>query len=140
MPFGEYYYNLDDKGRVVIPPPFRDFVAGGMVLSRGQEGFIYVFPKYRWEEIEAKLRGAPLLDYERQSLIRWLYMPAHFTKMDRSGRILIPPQLRKYAGLKDEVVVLGGPDRLEIWDSERWQRWIRQPPPISREQLREIGI
>ena len=52
MPFGEYQYSLDDKGRVVIPAPFRDFVEDGLVLTRGMEGCLYVFPLDRWKKIE----------------------------------------------------------------------------------------
>ena len=64
MPFGEYQYSLDDKGRVVIPAPFRDFVEDGLVLTRGMEGCLYVFPLDRWKKIEEQLVNLPLTDAE----------------------------------------------------------------------------
>ena len=62
MPFGEYPYTIDDKGRVVIPPAFRDFLDDGMVLTRGMEGCLYVFPSAEWKRIEEALIDLPLND------------------------------------------------------------------------------
>jgi len=142
MPFGEFSYSLDEKGRVVIPPPFRDFVAEGMVLTRGLEGNLYVFPEGIWRAIEEKLERLSLTDPEARRFVRFFYMGAHPARMDRGGRILIPPNLRRFAGLEDAVVVAGAPKRLEIWAEDRWWQEIRQTmanPPIP-EGLKELGL
>ena len=119
MPFGEYQYSLDDKGRVVIPAPFRDFVEDGLVLTRGMEGCLYVFPLDRWKKIEEQLVNLPLTDAEARAFVRFFYSGAHKTRMDSASRVLIPPPLRLFAGLKEggEVVIAGAPGRLEIWKS-----------------------
>jgi len=142
MPFGEYAYTLDDKGRVVIPPAFRDFVADGLVLTRGLEGSIYVFPTDVWRQIEAELEKLPLTDPDARRFVRFFYMGAHKTKLDKGGRVLIPPTLRQFAGLEDSVIVAGAPKRLEIWSEDRWWQEIRQAmanPPIP-ERLKELGL
>ncbi len=142
MPYGEYSYSLDEKGRVVIPPAFRPFVADGMVLTRGLEGGLYVFPVSAWERIEGELEKLPLTDADARRFVRFFYMGAHKTRMDKGGRVLIPPTLRQFAGLDDAVIVAGAPGRLEIWAEDRWWQEIRQAmahPPIP-EALRELGL
>ena len=121
MPFGEYQYSLDDKGRVVIPAPFRDFVEDGLVLTRGMEGCLYVFPLDRWKKIEEQLVNLPLTDAEARAFVRFFYSGAHKTRMDSASRVLIPPPLRLFAGLKEggEVAIAGAPGRPEMWSQER---------------------
>ena len=142
MPFGEYQYSLDDKGRVVIPAPFRDFVEDGLVLTRGMEGCLYVFPLDRWKKIEEQLVNLPLTDAEARAFVRFFYSGEHKTRMDSAYRVLIPPPLRLFAGLKEggEVVIAGAPGRLEIWSQERWLKAIeevldKQPAPEALKGL-----
>ncbi len=142
MPFGEYQYSLDEKGRVVVPAPFREFLGDGLVLTRGMEGCLYAFPLDRWRKIEEQLQGLPLTDREAQPFVRFFYSGAHKTRMDNASRILIPPPLRQFAGLKEggEVVIAGAPGRLEIWSLERWWQAIQavmQNPPAP-EALRGL--
>jgi MraZ protein len=107
MPFGEYQYSLDDKGRVVIPAPFRDFLEDGLVLTRGMEGCLYVFPSDRWRKIEEQLVNLPLTDAEARAFVRFFYSGAHKTRMDNASRVLIPPPLRQFAGLQEGGEVVG---------------------------------
>ncbi|TBH21584.1 division/cell wall cluster transcriptional repressor MraZ [Thermus thermamylovorans] len=142
MPFGEYQYSLDDKGRVVVPAPFRDFLEDGLVLTRGMEGCLYVFPSDRWRKIEEQLVNLPLTDAEARAFVRFFYSGAHKTRMDNASRVLIPPPLRQFAGLEEgsEVVIAGAPGRLEIWSQERWWKAIEaimQSPPAP-EALRGL--
>ena len=128
MPFGEYQYSLDDKGRVVIPAPFRDFVEDGLVLTRGMEGCLYVFPLDRWKKIEEQLVNLPLTDAEARAFVRFFYSGAHKTRMDSPARVLPPPPARLFAVLKEggEVGAAGAPGRLEIWSQERWWKAIEE--------------
>ncbi|MER3537295.1 MAG: cell division/cell wall cluster transcriptional repressor MraZ [Thermus sp.] len=134
MPFGEFQYSLDDKGRVVIPQPFREFLEDGLVLTRGMEGCLYAFPTAAWKKIEEQLIHLPLIDEKARAFVRFFYSGAHKTRMDNASRILIPPPLRQFAGLQEggEVVVAGAPGRLEIWSLERWwqtiQKIMENPP------------
>jgi MraZ protein len=144
VPFGEYPYAIDDKGRVVVPGAFRDFVEDGMVLTRGMEGCLYVFPLTEWKRIEDALVGLPLNDAAARNYVRFFYSGATKLRMDGQGRISIPTTLRAFAGLDGEVLVAGAPSRLEIWDNARWNKAIAtmlEQPPASEalpEALRSL--
>jgi MraZ protein len=142
MPFGEYQYNLDEKGRVVIPQPFRPFIEDGVVITRGLEGCLYMYPLLAWNNIERQLQNVPLIDREAQELVRFLYSGAHKTQMDNASRVTIPPPLRKFAGLEgtNEVIVAGAPTRLELWSEERWWAAITKfvENPTTPEALRGL--
>lgn len=143
MPFGEYQYSLDDKGRVVVPPPFREFVEDGMVVTRGMEGCLYVFPLASWQRIERRLTELPLTDPEARNFVRFFYSGASKAKLDGAGRINVPGTLRMFAGIDGDagsVVVAGAPNRLELWNEERWQHNLNQvqEQPPAPDLLREL--
>ncbi|ADI14717.1 division/cell wall cluster transcriptional repressor MraZ [Truepera radiovictrix] len=140
MPFGEFQYSVDDKGRVIVPPPFREFVEDGMVVTRGMEGCLYVFPLAAWRRIEEKLTNLPLTDHASRNFVRFFYSGAAKAKIDGAGRITIPTTLRTFAGLDGSVVVAGAPNRLEIWNEARWLTNLTevQSQPPAPELLREL--
>lgn len=140
MPFGEYQYNVDDKGRVIIPPAFRDFVADGMIVTRGLDDCLFVFPLTAWERIEQHLTSLPLTDPESRKFVRFFYSGAAKAKLDSAGRITLPQPLRTYARAEASVVVVGAPNRLEIWNEGLWLDGLGavQANPPAPELLREL--
>ena len=120
MPFGEFQYTVDDKGRVIIPPAFRDFVDDGMVVTRGMEGCLYIFPVSNWSQIESTLTELPLTDAPSRNFIRFFYSGASKSKLDNAGRITVPATLRMFAEIEGNVVIAGAPKRLELWNESRW--------------------
>ena len=147
MPFGEFQYSVDDKGRVIVPPPFREFVEDGMVVTRGMEGCLYVFPISAWRRIEERLTELPLTDHEARNFVRFFYSGAAKAKIDSSGRITIPSTLRLFAqvengaeGTSNNVVIAGAPNRLEIWNEHRWMANLTevQSQPPAPSLLREL--
>jgi MraZ protein len=140
VPFGEYRYAVDDKGRVIIPPAFRDFVEDGMVVTRGMEGCLYVFPMSAWSRIEQRLEQLPLTDRDARDFVRFFYSGAAKAKLDASGRVTLPPTLREFAQAQGAVIVAGAPNRLEVWSEERWnanlEHVISEPP--APELLKEL--
>lgn len=140
MPFGEYQYSVDDKGRVIIPPAFRDFVDGGMVITRGLDSCLFVFPMTAWERIEQHLTALPLTDPESRKFVRFFYSGASKAKLDSTGRITLPPLLRTFAQAEGNVVVVGAPNRLEIWNEQRWLEGLEavQDHPPTPELLSEL--
>ncbi len=140
MPFGEYQYNVDDKGRVIVPPAFRDFVADGMVVTRGFDNCLFVFPLTAWERIEQHLTALPLTDPESRKFVRFFYSGAAKAKLDSAGRIMLPAPLRNYASAESSVVVVGAPNRLEIWNEALWLQSLDdvQANPPAPELLREL--
>lgn len=140
MPFGEFQYSVDDKGRVIVPPSFRDFVSDGMIVTRGLEGCLYVFPLTNWNTITNKLTDLPLIDTGSRNFVRFFYSGASKAKIDSAGRITLPATLRNFAKLEGNVVVAGAPNRLEIWNEEKWESNLAavQAEPPAPELLAEL--
>ncbi|MFC6617399.1 division/cell wall cluster transcriptional repressor MraZ [Deinococcus radiophilus] len=143
MPFGEYPYNLDDKGRLVMPPSFREFVEDGLILTRGMEGCLYLFPLSAWRRIEEQLEGLPITDAPARSFVRFFYSGASKGRLDGQSRISVPGPLRQFAALDTQAVVVGAPGRLELWNPERWaeaidQTFTESAPP--NELLRSLVV
>lgn len=140
MPFGEFQYSVDDKGRVIIPPAFREFVEDGMVVTRGMEGCLYLFPLAAWSRIEGRLTELPLTDHDARNFVRFFYSGASKARLDSAGRITLPATLRMFAEVDGSVVVAGAPNRLEIWNESRWLANLSavQSQPPAPDLLREL--
>jgi MraZ protein len=117
---GEYKHSIDDKGRLVLPSKFRDRLADGLVVTKGQEHCLYVFPTDRWEIEVERVNRLPRTDRRNRNYARSFFGAASDQMPDKQGRIQLPPALREFAGLGKDVVVIGVADRLEVWDTEAW--------------------
>lgn len=124
MPYGEFSYSIDDKGRVIIPPQFRDFVEDGMVVTRGLEKCLYIFPLRKWQELEEQLENLPVTDVASRRFTRYFYSGASKAKLDGAGRITLPSTLRNFAELESSVMIAGTPNHLEVWDEALWNTTI----------------
>ncbi len=122
MFLGEYQHSVDEKGRLVMPAKFRRGLADGVVITKGQEHCLYVFPVDRWEDEVVRLNRLPRTNRRNRNYTRSLFGGASDQELDRQGRIQVPASLRSYAGLDKDVVVVGVADRLEIWDAAAWSR------------------
>ncbi|HWL60811.1 MAG TPA: division/cell wall cluster transcriptional repressor MraZ [Microbacteriaceae bacterium] len=123
MLLGTYAPKLDDKGRVILPARFRDELAGGVVITRGQERCLYVFPEREFGGFHERIRQAPVSSKQVRDYTRLLLAGAHQERPDAQHRITIPPALRAYAGLERELTVNGVGSRAEIWDTETWEAY-----------------
>jgi len=122
---GTYEPRLDDKGRLILPAKFRDQMAGGIVLTRGQERCLYAFPRSEFEQIHDQLRQAPLTSKQARDYMRVFLSGATDDVPDRQGRVTIPAILRKYAGLERDLAVIGSGSKVEIWDASAWDDYLR---------------
>ncbi|HEU4527649.1 MAG TPA: division/cell wall cluster transcriptional repressor MraZ [Actinomycetota bacterium] len=120
---GTHRYQLDPKGRVSLPARFRDVFADGAVLTLGQDGCLFCFPRAEWEARSDEVRGLPLSDAEGRAYARMFFGKAEAVELDTQGRLLIPQRLRGEIGIRKEVVVLGVFDRMEIWDKDAHERY-----------------
>jgi MraZ protein len=120
MFLGEYSHSLDDKGRIVMPSKFRVGLAGGLVITKGQERCLYVFGMGTWQDESARVQRLPRTDRRARNFSRSFFASASDQALDRTGRCQIPEALRIYAGLDKDVTVVGVSDRIEIWDTETW--------------------
>lgn len=120
---GTYTPRLDEKGRLFLPAKYRDEVAGGVVMTKGQESCLYVFTRPEFARRAEALQSAPLSAKHARDYSRIFFGSAFDEVPDKNGRVSVPAGLRRYAGLDRDVVVVGANDRLEIWDSAAWEAY-----------------
>jgi MraZ protein len=123
---GTYSPRLDEKGRLILPAKFRDELADGLVLTRGQERCIYVFSQKEFEKVHEQMRAAPISSRQARDYIRVFLSGASDEIPDKQGRVTIPSNLRTYAGLDRELAVIGAGTRAEIWDAEAWNTYLAE--------------
>ncbi len=143
MLLGEYQHNLDNKGRVAIPAKFKERLAPGAIITRGLDNCLFVFASKEWEALAQKLVALPLAQANSRAFVRLMLAGAVDVNLDNQGRILIPDYLRQYADLKKSVVITGLYNRVEIWDSSRWEDYKKKTEGASEEiaeKLGELGI
>lgn len=143
MLLGEYQHNLDTKGRVAVPAKFREKLSAGVIITRGIDNCLFVFARDEWGVLAKKLMALPLAQANSRAFVRLMLAGAMDVALDNQGRILLPDYLRKYADLKKQVVVAGLYNRVEIWDSEKWQEYKKKTENASEEiaeKLGELGI
>lgn len=120
MFLGRYQHSLDAKGRVAIPARYRDEFTDGVVITRGIDRCLSVYPMATWLPLAAKVDALPITDPDARTFRRLVFAEAANLELDSQGRILIPPELRRYANLAHDVYVVGVNTSLEIWNPEQW--------------------
>ncbi len=126
MFLGTHSPRLDEKGRLILPAKYREELADGVVLTKGQERCIYVFGTQEFERMYEQLREASLASRQSRDYIRVFLSGASDELPDKQGRITIPPALRTYAGLDRELAVIGAGTRAEIWDASTWETYLSE--------------
>lgn len=124
MFLGTHSPRLDEKGRIILPAKFREELASGLVLTKGQENCIYVFSAKEFEKVLTQMQDAPLSNMAARDYIRIFLSGASDEVPDKQGRVTIPATLRAYAGLEKELVVIGAGSRAEIWDATAWNEYL----------------
>jgi MraZ protein len=124
MFLGTHNPKLDDKGRLTLPAKFREALAGGLMVTKGQDHCLYVFPRAEFEQMARKVAEAPFTNESVRAYQRYLFAGTDEQQPDSQGRISIASELRRYAGLSKDCVVIGAINRLEIWNAERWQNYL----------------
>ena len=135
---GTYTPKLDEKGRLFLPAKFRDQLAEGLVVTRGQEFCLTVWPMDDFMELTRKAQEAPVTVKGARDYTRFLFAGASEEKPDKQGRITITPMLREYASLDRDVVVIGVMNRIEIWDPARWQQYSAEQETKFSELSEEV--
>jgi MraZ protein len=135
---GTHTPRLDDKGRIALPAKFRPDLEGGLVICKGQDRCLYVFPTAQFAEFTRALSSAPYSDRRVREYARTLFASASPETPDGQGRITVPPMLRGYAGLSKECVVIGANSHIEIWDAASWQAWSERADEAFAEIAEEV--
>ena len=146
---GRFQHTIDPKGRLSIPAKFRDALAhfgdqADQLIVVPNEHALEVHPLEEWQRIEEKLNGQPMFTPEVRQVSRLYMSRAKETSLDGAGRMLLPPDTRKQAGLAREVTLVGGGRRMfEVWDRARFEEYERTQGdslPTLFEKLSAYGV
>lgn len=118
MLMGEYSHTLDAKGRMIFPARLREELGSTFVVTRGLDNCLYVYSLGEWDKLSEKLVAQPFS--KGSKLLRFMFAKAGRVEADKQGRILIPANLRGYASIDKDVIVVGVGNRAEIWDKDKW--------------------
>ena len=143
MFIGEYRHTIDTKKRLALPARFRKQLGKTIVITRGLDNCLVVYPIKEWKIMSDKLGKLPTSQVEARGFARIMLAGAMEVNLDKLGRILIPDYLKKYAHLKKSVVVCGIFNRLEIWDAQRWETYrgkMEKDVGDLAGKLKELGI
>jgi MraZ protein len=121
MFFGEYPYKVDDKSRVPLPPKFRRELRTGMVLTKGMEKCITVYPVAEWKKLSDSLAAKAVSPANLRRLTRAIFGSAFSASFDGQGRIVLPHSLRDYADIGDTAIVVGANNSVEVWSEDEWK-------------------
>lgn len=143
MFIGEYRHTIDDKKRLALPAKFRKELGKKVVITRGFENCLIIYPQKEWQITSDKLGRLPASQFEARSYARIMLAGAMEVELDKLGRILIPEYLKEYADLGKNVVVCGIFNRLEVWNDEKWDGYkgkMEKEVGELANKLKELGI
>ncbi|HVE75074.1 MAG TPA: division/cell wall cluster transcriptional repressor MraZ [Mycobacteriales bacterium] len=139
MFLGTHLPRLDEKGRLFLPARFRDELAGGVVITKGQERCLFVFAGSDFRSLAEQLPGAPVAGKSARDYHRVFFASAFDQIPDKQGRITIPPALRSYAGLERDCALIGTNTRLELWDAATWAAYEAENDQVYAEQEEAVA-
>lgn len=143
MFIGEYAHSIDAKGRLIMPAKFREELGITFIVTKGLDGCLFVYSKNEWAQLEEKLKTLPFTSKDARSFNRFFFAGAIECEVDKQGRILISQNLRDYANLSKDVVIIGVSTRIEIWDKEKWDNYCNDEdvsPDDIAEKMSLLGI
>ncbi|HHY16768.1 MAG TPA: division/cell wall cluster transcriptional repressor MraZ [Firmicutes bacterium] len=119
---GEYLHALDNKGRMALPVRFRESLGPRFIVARGLDKCLFVYPSEEWAQVMDKLKTIPINQKDARNFTRYFLSGATEAEPDKQGRVILPQNLREYAGLSKDVFILGVGSRIEIWDKDSWEK------------------
>jgi MraZ protein len=143
MFIGEYSHSIDPKKRLALPSKFRKELGSKVVITRGLDKCLFVYPLKTWKELAEKLGTLPMGESATRSFVRLMLAGAVDSDVDSQGRVLLPEYLKEYATLDRSVTIAGLFNRLEIWDEKKWNLYRSKAEENTdevAEQLGKLGI
>ena len=140
MFMGEYNHTIDIKGRLIVPTKFREQLGEAFVIAKGNDGCLAIYTNEAWETFMKKIQALPA-NKDIRTYVRAIAGSAVAVEADKQGRVLVPGNLREYAGLDKDVVLAGVIDKIEVWDKDKWnsQTDIDNIDDIA-EEMAELGL
>ena len=145
MFMGEYTHSIDAKGRIILPADFRQELGVTFIITKGFDKCLFLYGQQAWEELAGKLRSLPLSKPEARAVNRFFFSGARTLECDKQRRFLIPANLRNHAqiALKQDVILTGVDNRIEVWSKENWNTYNGEVEPevtAIAASLAELGI
>ncbi len=139
MLIGEYLHTLDSKKRLSLPAKFRKEVGRKVVITRGLDSCLFMYPQKAWQKIAEKLATLPVGQADTRGMSRFILSGAIEAEVDGAGRILLPEYLKEFADLKSRVVLAGVSDRIEIWNEKTWEEYKRRIEKGAAQMAQTLG-
>jgi len=136
MFIGEYRHSLDSKNRLIMPAKFRDELGQVFVMTKGLDNCLFIYSAEEWKIIENKLKSLPMTNKDARAFVRFFFAGATECEIDKQGRVLIPSNLKEFARIDKDVVIIGVSTRLEIWSVDEWNKF-NNDANISYEDVAE---
>lgn len=136
MLIGEYEHSLDVKGRLILPAKIRDDMGEKFIVTKGLDGCLFGFSQTEWANFEEKLKTLPLTNKNARDFVRFFLSGATECEIDKQGRFLIAANLREYANLEKDAVIIGVGTRIEIWNKDKWKTY-NSDENISADEIAE---
>ncbi len=139
MLIGEYLHTLDSKKRLSLPAKFRKEMGRKVVITRGLDACLFMFPLSAWKDIAQKMQKLPIGGADTRGMSRFLLSGAVEVDIDGAGRVLIPDFLKTFADLRSRVVLAGVSDRIEIWNEKTWEEYKRRIEKGADKMAQTLG-
>ena len=136
MLIGEFEHSLDAKGRLIMPAKLREDIGEKFIVTKGLDGCLFGFSQNEWTNFEEKLKTLPLTNKNARDFVRFFLSGATECEIDKQGRFLIAGNLREYAAMEKEVVIIGVGTRIEIWNKDKWKSY-NSDENISADEIAE---
>ena len=136
MLIGEYEHSLDVKGRLILPAKIREDMGDKFIVTKGLDGCLFGFSQNEWTNFEEKLKTLPLTNKNARDFVRFFLSGATECEIDKQGRFLIARNLREYANLEKDAIIIGVGTRIEIWNREKWKSY-NSDENISADEIAE---
>ncbi len=143
MLIGEYAHSIDAKGRLIMPAKLKEDIGEKFVITKGLDGCLFVYSQKEWKNFEDKLRAFPLTNKDARALMRFFLAGAMECEIDKQGRFLITSNLREFAGLEKEVIIVGVLNKIEIWSKDKWTAYTEKENMEAdeiAEKMSNLGI
>ncbi len=138
--FGKFTHNVDPKGRLFVPAKLREELGDVFYVMIGLDNSLLVFPEEKWEKVSESFNSVPLSD---SGALRYIRANVARCEPDKQGRFVLPPILRKYADLTDDVTFLGQGDHAELWNAAAYEAkenaWMADANNLAT-ALKELGL
>jgi MraZ protein len=143
MFLGEFQHNVDIKGRMIVPARFREELGERFIVTKGLDKCLFVFPMKEWAVFENKVKDLPISDPSVRKFVRFFFGGAFEAETDNQGRVVLPVNLREYAGIQKEIITVGVAGKIELWSKENWIAYSGDEDLVDNEvatKMAEFGI